>query len=216
MVRWVVEAAEAAGVGERVLVATPDAEILDACRGFGAEAILTRMDHPSGTDRLAEVAAKVPADVYVNVQGDEPLVPPTTVRAVAEPFRDRPDLQMATVWAPCPEEEVENPAVVKVTTDLAGFALTFSRYAIPYPRNPRIAGVKKHIGLYAYTAEALARFATWEPTPLERTESLEQLRFLEHGVRIFCAQGEGSALAVDTPEQAEEVRRILELRSTAS
>jgi 3-deoxy-manno-octulosonate cytidylyltransferase (CMP-KDO synthetase) len=116
---------------------------------------------------------------------------------------------MGSVFCDCPEEEVENPAVVKVVTDLNGYALYFSRHPVPFLRNPRVGPVKKHIGLYAYTADVLAGFSTWRQTPLEAAESLEQLRFLEHGVKIRMSRGTGSALAVDTPEQADEVRKIL-------
>lgn len=207
MVQWVVEAARASGAAERVLVATPDDAILAACAAFGAEAIRTRLDHPSGTDRLAEVAEAVEADVYVNVQGDEPLVPPETIRACAAPLLADPSVEMGSVCAPCPEEEWDNPAVVKVVTALNGDALYFSRHAIPFPRSPRT--VKKHLGLYAFRRDVLRRFATWPQSPLEMAESLEQLRFLENGVRIRMSEGQGSAVAVDTPEQADQVRAFL-------
>lgn len=210
MVQWVVEAARASGIAERVIVATPDDEILRACEGFGAEAMRTRLDHPSGTDRLAEVAQTIAADVYVNVQGDEPLVPPETIRACAAPLLADPAVEMGSIYAICPDEELDNPAVVKVVTALNGDALYFSRHAIPYPRNPRVDPVKKHLGLYAFRREVLACFATWPMSPLESTESLEQLRFLENGVRIRMSEGQGSAVAVDTPEQAEQVRKLLE------
>ena len=209
MVQWVVERARASNVADRVIVATPDQEIVDACKRFGAEAVLTSPNHPTGTDRIAEVALTVRADVYVNVQGDEPLVHPDDVRACAAPLLKDPAVQMGSVFCDCPEEEVENPAVVKVVTDLNGYALYFSRHPLPFLRNPRVAPVKKHIGLYAYTASVLAGFSTWRQTPLEAAESLEQLRFLEHGVKIRMSRGTGSALAVDTPEQADEVRKIL-------
>ncbi len=207
MVQWVVEAARASGVAERVLVATPDDEILAACESFGADAVRTRLDHPSGTDRLAEVAESIKAEVYVNVQGDEPLVPPETIRACAAPLLEDPTVEMGSVCASCPEEEWDNPAVVKVVTALNGDALYFSRHAIPVPRNPR--SVKKHLGLYAFRRDGLQRFATWPMSPLETAESLEQLRFLENGVRIRMSEGQGSAVAVDTPEQAAQVRAIL-------
>ena len=207
MVQWVVEAARASGVAERVLVATPDDEILDACAAFGAEAVRTRLDHPSGTDRLAEVAEALEAEVYLNVQGDEPLVPPETIRACAQPLLDDEGVEMGSVCAPCPEEEWDNPAVVKVVTALSGDALYFSRWSIPFPRSPR--EVKKHLGLYAFRRDVLRRFSTWPMSPLESAEGLEQLRFLENGVRIRMSEGQGSALAVDTPEQAEQVRAIL-------
>ncbi|MBI1756922.1 MAG: 3-deoxy-manno-octulosonate cytidylyltransferase [Fimbriimonas ginsengisoli] len=212
MVRWVVEASMASGTADRVLVATPDEEIVSACGRFGAEAVLTRNDHETGTDRLAEVASMLDADVIVNVQGDEPLIRPASIAACARPLLDNPALQMGSVYCSAAEEELDNPAVVKVVTDLEGFALYFSRWPIPYPRNPRSQPVKKHLGLYAYRRTALLAFATWPMSPLERAESLEQLRFMQHGVRIKMSSAEGSELAVDTPEQAEVVRRILASR----
>lgn len=212
MVQWVYEASVASGVAESVLIATPDDEILAAAEAFGAPAIRTRLDHPSGTDRIAEVAEHVAAEVYINVQGDEPLIPVETIRACAAPFGS-PEVEMTSVFSLCPEDELENPAVVKVVTDGAGRALYFSRHTIPYPRNPRVIPVKKHIGIYGYRREVLQAFATWSPSPLELTEGLEQLRFLENGVQIHMAEGRGSALAVDTPEQAEEVRAILAQRT---
>lgn len=209
MVQWVVERARAADIAERVVVATPDQEILDACARLGIDALLTRSDHPTGTDRIAEVAQTTKADVYVNVQGDEPLVSPEDVRACARPLLESKNVVMGSVYAECKEDELDNPAVVKVVTDLAGDALYFSRHAVPFDRNGRVEPVKKHVGLYAYTGEVLARFATWSQTPLERAESLEQLRFLENGIKIRMSQGTGSPVAVDTPEQAESVRAIL-------
>lgn len=209
MIQWVYEAAQKSGVADETVIAAPDQEIIDSAIGFGARAMLTRMDHPSGTDRIAEVAESLGADFYVNVQGDEPLIDPATIQACAQPLLDDPDVEMASVFAECPESEVENPAVVKVVTDLAGNALYFSRSAIPFARNPRVDRVKKHIGIYAYRHRVLMEFAGWGPTLLEQTESLEQLRFLENGVRIRMAEGKGSLVAVDTPEQAEEVRRLL-------
>ena len=209
MVQWVYEAAHASRVADQVLVATPDEEILEACVGFGAEAVLTRADHPSGTDRIAEVSRNFDADVFVNVQGDEPLVRPETIAACAQPLLDRPEIQMGSVFSECGQEELEDPSVVKVVTDREGFALYFSRHPIPFPRNDRVTAVKKHVGIYAYGKGPLQAFANWSMGDLERAESLEQLRFMENGVRIFMARGAGSELAVDTPEQAEQVRQIL-------
>lgn len=209
MIQWVFEAASQCSFASEILIATPDQEIIEAAEGFGAKAVRTRLDHPSGTDRIAEVAEKVVADVYVNVQGDEPLIAKESIEACARPLLGDSAIEMGSLYAICPEDEVENPAVVKVVTDLSGYALYFSRHAIPYPRNPRLAPVKKHIGLYAYRREVLMRFAGWSPTPLEQTESLEQLRFMENGVRIVMSEGSGSVLAVDTPAQAEEVRKHL-------
>lgn len=213
MVQWVVERSVESGVGDKVVVATPDQEIVDACKTFGAEAVLTSHDHITGTDRIAEVAEKIEADVYVNVQGDEPLVRPSTVQACAEPLLNDPNIKMGSVYSDCPENEHDDPAVVKVVADLDGYALYFSRHAIPYPRAERDQKVKKHVGIYAYTKKALKAFSVWGQTSLEKAESLEQLRFLEHGIKIKMSKGEGTELAVDTPEQAEAVRSILTARS---
>jgi len=213
MVQWVYEACLSADVAEKVLVATPDQEIIDACRSFGAEAILTRHDHETGTDRIAEVATKIEAEVYVNVQGDEPLIQPQSIKACAAPLLGDPTIQMGSVYCECPESEYDTPAVVKVVTNEAGFALYFSRHPIPFARNPRVIPVKKHIGLYAFRGDALKRFATWPMGDLERAESLEQLRFMENGVEIYMSPGVGTELAVDTPEQADEVRKLLAART---
>lgn len=213
MVQWVVEAAQASGVGERVLVATPDQEIVDRVAAFGGEAILTRHDHVTGTDRIAEVAEQVASEIYVNVQGDEPLIQSASIAACAKPLIEDPKIEMGSVYSYCGPEDLDNPMVVKAVTDKSGFAMYFSRHAIPYERNPRIELVKKHVGLYAYRREALIKFSKWPMGVTEAAESLEQLRFMENGVRIYMAEAAGTELAVDTPEQADEVRRILSSRS---
>ncbi len=208
MIQWVYERSIASGVSSEVIVATPDQEIIDACASFGAKAMLTRMDHPTGTDRIAEVADTIEADVYINVQGDEPLIDMATIRAIAEPFNDQ-SVHMASVYSECPPGEEDNPSVVKTVTDLKGNALYFSRHAIPYPRNPRPFPLKKHIGIYAYRRSVLMEYPSWPQTPLELAESLEQLRFLENGIAIRMVEGKGSVVSVDTPEQADEVRMYL-------
>lgn len=212
MIQWVWEASCSAEVAEKVIVATPDQEIVDACRSFGADVVLTSIHHVTGTDRIAEVAMEVSADVYVNVQGDEPLIQKDSIRACAQPLLRDSGIQMGSVFANCPEEELDNPATVKVVTDEASFALYFSRFPVPFARNQRVIPVKKHIGLYAYRREPLVAFSNWPVSPLETAESLEQLRFMYHGVRIFMSPGSGSELAVDTPEQADQVREILRRR----
>jgi 3-deoxy-D-manno-octulosonate cytidylyltransferase len=208
MIQWVYERSLASGVSDQVLVATPDEEIIEACLRFGAPSILTRADHPTGTDRIAEVAEQFVADVYINVQGDEPLIDIETIRAVFQPFSDD-SVKMASVFSTCPREEEDNPAVVKVVTGLAGNALYFSRHSIPFPRNLRTIPLKKHIGIYAYRRDVLMEYPSWSQTPLELSESLEQLRFLENGITIRMVEGQGSVVSVDTPEQAEEVRKVL-------
>ncbi len=212
MIQWVVEAAQAAAVADRVVVATPDVEIVDVCASFGVEGVLTDFGHPSGTDRVVEVARSIEADLYVNVQGDEPLISPESIRALAAQMLADLGAQVGTLYDLCPEPEFDNPAVVKVVKSESDAALYFSRFAIPFPRNPRTV-VYKHIGLYAYRRPALEAFASHGPAMLESAESLEQLRFLEMDIPIRLFRGAGSELAVDTPEQAEEVRRILSQRA---
>jgi 3-deoxy-manno-octulosonate cytidylyltransferase (CMP-KDO synthetase) len=209
MVQWVYEAVVRSGVGERVIVATPDGEILDAVRAFGGEAVLTRSDHPSGTDRLAEVAQSLVYEGYLNVQGDEPLIRPAAIAAVAAGLEAGADV--CSGFCACPAEEEANPAVVKVAISLQGLALYFSRHPIPFARSERRMPLWKHIGLYAYTRESLLAFPEWGPSPLELTEGLEQLRFLEHGRSVRMVEVEPSETAIDTPEQAETVRRLLEV-----
>lgn len=216
MVQWVYEASVRSGVGDQVLVATPDPEIVEVVEAFGGQAILTRHDHVTGTDRIAEVAEKIESDVYVNVQGDEPLILPESIAACANPMFERPEVQMASVYSDCPENEYEVDAVVKAVTDLEGFALYFSRHAIPFARNARVLPVKKHVGLYAYRREALRQFSGWPMSALETAEGLEQLRFMEHGVRIFMSPGSGTELAIDLPEQVDTVRALLRARGSGS
>lgn len=212
MIRWVWEAARDSGIADTVVIATPDQEIVESCKSFGADAVLTSHDCITGTDRIAEAAAKIEADVYVNVQGDEPLIPSSSIKACAEPLLRDSSINMGSVYCICDPSEYDNPATVKVVTDLDDFALYFSRHPIPFERNPRPMPVKKHLGLYAYRRDAVLQFAQWPMGALESAESLEQLRFMEHGIRIKMSPGAGSELAVDTPEQAEEVRRILSSR----
>lgn len=209
MIQWVVEAARQSGLTDRIVVATCDQEIVDACRGFGAEAILTSDQHPSGTDRIAEVSDSVVADVYVNVQGDEPLIPPGTITACATPLLADASVSMGSIYSECSPEDEHDPSVVKVVTDNQGYALYFSRHAIPFERNPRPEPLKRHVGIYAYRREVVQEFRNWPMGKLEASESLEQLRFMENGVRIMMSKGSNSAMAVDTPEQAEIVRGIL-------
>lgn len=212
MVQWVFEACVRSGIADNVVVATPDEVIAQACQKFGCDAIMTSASAPTGTDRITEVAKQVRADLYVNVQGDEPLIQSETISVCAGQLLDDESVQMASVFCECQESELDEPAVVKVVTDAEDFALYFSRYAIPFPRSPRPATVKKHVGIYAFRRDPLIAFARWPQSPLEIAESLEQLRFLHYGVRIKMAYGKGSEMAVDTPAQAEQVRRVLTQR----
>jgi 3-deoxy-manno-octulosonate cytidylyltransferase (CMP-KDO synthetase) len=217
MIVRVVECAQASGA-ERVVVATDDVRIHDAVTTFGAEVVMTRPDHPSGTDRLAETLDKlgVPDEtIVVNLQGDEPLMPPRLVRAVADLLAARPAAMMATAChAIASREDFLNPNVVKVVTDHEGYAVYFSRAPIPWPRDVMLGKstvpIKafRHIGLYAYRAGFVARYADWPACPLETTESLEQLRVLWYGERIAVVEAEEApAAGVDTPEDLERVRK---------
>ena len=210
MIQHVVERVRQARRPSRVIVATDDERIAEAVRSFGGEARMTAADHPTGTDRLAEVAATLPEmDLVLNIQGDEPLIPPQTIDELVAAFDDCPDLPMATLMTPMTEAETNNPAAVKVVASLDGHALYFSRSLIPYPRN---RGPEqrcfKHIGVYAYRRDFLLRFAALPPSPLEVTESLEQLRALENGYRIRVIETPFRSIGVDTPADLEEVRNL--------
>ncbi len=208
MIQWVYEAVSRSHIPSAVLVATPDIEIASAAASFGAEAMMTRDDHPSGTDRIGEIAPLIGADAYINVQGDEPLLPPEDVDACAELLIA--GHEMASLYVAADASDCTSSAVVKVVTDIHDRALYFSRASIPFRRNAGGIQVKRHVGIYGYTHDLLSRFLTWKPTPLEDTEMLEQLRFLEHGVPIQMAPGIGSRISVDTPEQALEASKLLE------
>ena len=192
------------------LVATDDERIKTAVEEHGGQAMMTRNDHPTGTDRLAEVAAAhTEADLIINVQGDEPLIDPGLIDELAAAFDDDADLQMATVMTEITDpEEQKNPNNVKVVTDQNGYALYFSRSLMPYPRHEGKSPVYKHIGIYAYRRDFLLRFAKMPQTPLEQAESLEQLRALENGYRIRVIKTNARFVGVDTAEDLEKVREI--------
>lgn len=208
---------------QQVVVATDDARIVEACRGFGAHVLLTRIDHNSGTDRLAEVAAALgltPDAIVVNVQGDEPLIPPALIDQVAANLAANPQAEIATLAEPIDEvAALFNPNVVKVTSDRNGLALTFSRAPLPWARDafaasreqlPASVPYRRHIGIYAYRAQFLHDFVAWGPCWLEDAECLEQLRALWHGVRIHVADAlQAPPAGVDTQEDLERVRRLL-------
>jgi len=211
MIQHVYERTRGVALVDRVLVATDDARIADVVRGFGGDVVMTRSDHPSGTDRIAEVASDLDADVIVNVQGDLPFLEPAMVDATVELMRADPALPMATLKTPIRDRyEMTNPNVVKVVADRDGYALYFSRSPLPYWRDA--AGASdvgyKHIGLYAYRRDFLLTFAGLAPTPLERAEKLEQLRALEWGFRIKVAETRAVGVEVDTPHDLERARAL--------
>ena len=209
MVVRVYERASQAGLVNETLVATDDERIKAAVEAAGGKAMLTRADHATGTDRLAEVAEAYPeVDIIVNVQGDEPLIDPGLIDELAGLFANEPELAMATVKTEMEDEaEQKNPNNVKVVCDKAGYALYFSRSLMPYPRKGGCP-VYKHIGIYAYRRDFLLHYAKMEPTPLEQAESLEQLRALENGYRIKVVETKAKFVGVDTVEDLERVNEI--------
>jgi 3-deoxy-manno-octulosonate cytidylyltransferase (CMP-KDO synthetase) len=201
-----------------VIVATDDARIFDAVRAFGGTARMTSPAHESGTDRLAEVARALDCDVVVNVQGDEPLLDPAMIDEAVAPFRDDPLLDMSTLRRRIDDpSDLQNPNVTKVVVDLEGFAMYFSRAPIPWVRpGAPAAPAWRHVGLYAYRRDCLLGLASLPPTPLERSEALEQLRALEHGIRIKAIETAHDSIGVDTPEDLERVRRTMNDRMRSS
>jgi 3-deoxy-manno-octulosonate cytidylyltransferase (CMP-KDO synthetase) len=196
----------------RVAICTPDESVATAVELFGGEAVMTSHAHRSGTDRLAEAAQLLglaEMDIVVNVQGDEPLLEPAGIERVIELLQKDPGLPMSSLSCPCPPEDLDNPDCVKVVCAQNGDALYFSRSRVPHPRKETSNFTLQHVGLYAYRAGFLRIYASLHPTPLELTESLEQLRVLESGYRIRMAHIERAPIGVDTPEDLERVRRIV-------
>ena len=212
MIEHVYRRAGAASTVSRVIVATDDLRIATRVNDFGGHVRLTKPTHPTGTDRLAEVAATLDCDIVVNVQGDEPLIDPRAIDQAVAPLVADPSVPMTTLYKRITHPaELDDPNVVKMVVDRGGFALYFSRSPIPYVRNPKGGWppLYRHIGLYAYRRSTLLVLANLEPTPLERAESLEQLRALEHGIRIKAVETEYDSISVDTPQDLEQVRRLL-------
>ena len=214
MLRRVFEGARSARSLRDVIVATDDERVAAACRSFGAKVAMTRSDHATGTDRLAEVAAGLDDAIVVNVQGDEPLVEGFVIDAAVEALAADPSLPMSTVVHPADPDGLDDPNRVKVVLDRSGNALYFSRSRIPALRDPAQAPrYWQHVGLYAYRREFLLEFVKLAPTPAERSEQLEQLRALENGHRIRCAVVEGwRGIPVDVPADVARVEaRLREL-----
>ena len=210
MLQHVYERASLARYLSKVIIATDDERIQKAARAFGAPVQLTRTDHESGTDRVAEAASSEDAPVIVNIQGDEPLIDPAAIDAAALSLLDDPDLPMATLKKRIEDpREIADPNVVKVVANLAGDAIYFSRCPIPYVRDGSGAHYK-HIGLYVYRREFLLAYSGLPVGPLERMERLEQLRALENGYRVRVVETEYESLGVDTPEDLERVSALFE------
>ena len=212
MLAWVYEAARASRLLNEVIVATDSNEIADLCRKEGWAFRMTSPECKSGTERVVEVSRAVPADVYVNVQGDEPLTRPEHLDALISLMRN-PAVQVGTLKTACTAVDINNPNAVKVVTDLSGRALYFSRATIPYDRD-RAGTVDyfKHLGFYAYRKSALESFSSWPESQLERSERLEQLRFLDNGIAIHVAEMKFDTVGVDTEEDLRRVEEILARR----
>jgi 3-deoxy-manno-octulosonate cytidylyltransferase (CMP-KDO synthetase) len=197
------------------IIATDDARVHTVARSFGARVVMTRPDHPSGTDRVAEVASSENAEIIVNIQGDEPLIDPAAIDTAILPLVHEPDVVMATLKKRIEiPREIADPNVVKVVTDAQGDAIYFSRCPIPYLRQDRGAAMGapyfKHIGLYVYRRDFLLGYSSLPVGPLEQAERLEQLRAIENGFRIRVVETEYESLGVDTPEDLERVSRLVE------
>jgi 3-deoxy-manno-octulosonate cytidylyltransferase (CMP-KDO synthetase) len=213
MIEHVYRRAAEARLVDGVIVATDDDRIARAVAGFGGTAWMTRPDHPSGTDRLAEVADALDCRIIVNVQGDEPLLDPAVIDAVVAPLLQDAAIEMATACRPLREPgEFTNPNVVKVVRDRAGRALYFSRAPVPWPRPVPFAApaeARAHLGLYAYRRDVLRRLAALPASELERVESLEQLRALAHGIDILVVDTDHYSIGVDTAEDLDRVRQLM-------
>lgn len=209
MVEWVWRAAQSSGRMDPVLVATDAEEVAEVCRERGIPVVMTAADCASGSDRVREVARQVDADIYVNIQGDEPTLTADFFPPLLDLFA-RPEVEVATLAVRCPPEEFANPNAVKVVTALDGRALYFSRATIPFDRDAAgFTGYRKHLGIYAYRKAALEKFAALPPSPLERLEKLEQLRLLENGIAIYVADAPRDTIGVDTEEDLVRAEKQL-------
>ena len=212
MVEWVWRAASASGLMDPVVVATDSGEVASVCRKRNIPVAMTSPECPSGSDRVREVARQIDADIYVNIQGDEPMLTPEFFPPMLALF-DRPEVEAATLAVRCPPEEFANPNAVKVVTALDGRALYFSRATIPFDRDGSgYTGYRKHLGIYAYQKAALERFAALAPSPLELVERLVQLRLLENGIGLYVAEAPADTIGVDTEADLLRAEAVLRKR----
>jgi 3-deoxy-manno-octulosonate cytidylyltransferase (CMP-KDO synthetase) len=212
MVEWVWRAATASGLMDPVLVATDAEEVAAVCRERGIPTVMTSPDCVSGSDRVREASRQIDADIYVNIQGDEPTLTADFFPPLLALF-ERPEVQVATLAVRCPAHEIDNPHAVKVVTALDGRALYFSRATIPFDRDGEgFAGYRKHLGIYAYRKAALETFAGLPPSWIERIERLEQLRLLDNGIDIYVAPAPRDTVGVDTEEDLGRAEALLQQR----
>jgi 3-deoxy-manno-octulosonate cytidylyltransferase (CMP-KDO synthetase) len=209
LLAWVVEAAARCPQVGKTVVAVDSEEVAALCRARGWECVMTSPELPSGSDRLFAVSRQIDADIYVNIQADEPLLQPAQIEALLRPFAE-PEVAVSTLKVRCPKESIDDPNVVKVVTAPDGRALYFSRAAIPFSRDGQPTTYWKHLGLYAYRKTALTEFAALPPGQLEQIERLEQLRLLENGIAIHVAESPVDTVGVDTEEDLRRVAALLE------
>jgi len=211
MIARVYEAAKKSPLLRDVIIATDSEEVLQLAQASGWKAQMTSGKHRSGTDRVYEVAQRIAADVYVNIQGDEPLARPEHMDALLGPMQD-PKVMVSTIKTPCPPQDIDNPNAVKVVTDLNGRALYFSRATIPFDRDRTgMVNYFKHLGFYAYRRAALDRFCNLPESKLEAAERLEQLRFLDNGIDIYVAETPFNTVGVDTEEDLRKVEEMVRM-----
>ena len=209
MVEWVWRAAANSRLMDPVVVATDSEEVASVCRERSIPVAMTSPDCQSGSDRVREVARQIDADIYVNIQGDEPTLTADFFPPLLDLFA-RSEVEVSTLAVPCPPLEFANPNAVKVVTALDGRALYFSRATIPFDRDAMgVAGYRKHLGIYAYRKAALERFAALPPSPLEKLERLEQLRLLENGIALYVAEAPRDTIGVDTEEDLVRAEAVL-------
>jgi 3-deoxy-manno-octulosonate cytidylyltransferase (CMP-KDO synthetase) len=215
MVEWVWRAATASGLMNPVIVATDSDEVAAVCRARSIPVLMTSADCASGSDRVRQVARQIDADIFVNIQGDEPTLTAEFFPPLLKLF-DRPEVEVATLAVRCPGEEIADPNAVKVVTALDGRALYFSRATIPFDRDKSgFTGYRKHLGIYAYRKAALERFAQLPPSPLELTERLEQLRLLENGTALYVAEAPADTIGVDTEADLARAEAVLRARTAS-
>ena len=221
LVGWVYEAVLSSPLLADVIIATDSAEILETCRRHGWKARMTASSHGSGSERVHEISDSISADIYINVQGDEPLVRAEQIATLIDVMKNdvvkndlvnNSSVMVGTIKTPCSREELSNPNAVKVVTAPDGRALYFSRAAIPFDRDQSNPPYYKHLGLYAYRKPALDQFVSWPASSLEKTEKLEQLRFLENGISIYVGETPFDSIGVDTEEDLKRVTEILQRR----
>jgi 3-deoxy-manno-octulosonate cytidylyltransferase (CMP-KDO synthetase) len=211
MIQHVYQRSKEAEFVDDVIVATDDARVMNAVMEFNGKVMMTSPRHKCGTDRIAEIAERIDAEIIVNVQGDEPLISPRAIDEVVAPLKAEKNLKMCTLMKKITDQkELHDPDVVKVVTDRQGYALYFSRSMIPYPRDAEYGDAYKHIGVYVYRKDFLLQFSKMEQTPLERCESLEQLRALENGIRIKVIETGYDSISVDRPGDLEEIKKLRE------